>query len=831
MKAKLPIVYTLQIGLASVIGLLLLVGAVAYRSVSAATASAVWVQHTSEVLEQLSMLRATMENIESGYQDFALSGDDDYLQSSHPSLALLASQQAALRALTADNASQQQRLADLSDLSQRMILRGNGLVQVRRSQGAAPALDIMRQGQNDPALEQFRTIADAMQLEEHWLLLDRNASEQQRYFQSRLALILGSVLAILIAGLSGWMVLRYQAARARVEAELRRLNRLYAMFSAINALGLKVHDRDSLFTSSCRIAVEQGEFLMAWIGMVEGGGRNILPVAWAGTDDEALAKIKSHFSNSAGAVQGKTLAARVIQEHAPVVTNDVLKDVAPVFGALHARAGIRSIAGLPLLVSDKAIGVFMLYTSQPHFFDAAGIQLLTELAANVVFAIGYIEKQERLDRFAYYDALTGLANRSLFIDRLTQHVISAAAGGHKLAVFLIDLERFSKFNDSLGRPAGDVLLKQVAEWLAQTSGNVNLLSRVGADQFALVMPELTYEADVLSFLETKTATFLNHPFRVNNVVYRIAAKVGVVLFPDDGADADTLFKNAEAAVKKAKVSGDRFLFYAQKMNDTVPGSLGIENRLRQALDKEQFVLHYQPKLNLESGKLTGAEALIRWNDPQTGLMAPANFISILESTGLIHEVGRWALHKAISDYQRWRRAGLPAVRIAVNVSPLQLRNRRFVAQVEEAVGITEDAAAGLELEITESLIMEDVNRSIVSLLAIRALGVTIAIDDFGTGFSSLSYLAKLPIDTLKIDRSFIVDMVSDTGNVTLVSVIINLAHALRLNVVAEGVATEEQLRQLRLLHCDEVQGFLYGKPVPVEVFEKKYLVGAAAALV
>jgi len=242
------------------------------------------------------------------------------------------------------------------------------------------------------------------------------------------------------------------------------------------------------------------------------------------------------------------------------------------------------------------------------------------------------------------------------------------------------------------------------------------------------------------------------------------------------------------------------------------------------------VLHYQPKFNLASGKLTGAEALIRWNDPLTGLVAPGHFIPILEATGLIHEVGRWALHQAIADYQRWRRAGLPAVRIAVNVSPLQLRNRRFVAQIEQAVRVTEDSASGLELELTESLVMEDVNRSIVSLLAIRALGVTIAIDDFGTGFSSLSYLAKLPVDILKIDRSFIVDMVSDTGNVTLVSVIINMAHALRLDVVAEGVETEEQLHQLRLLRCDEVQGFLYGRPVPGEVFAQKYLAGAAAAL-
>jgi diguanylate cyclase (GGDEF)-like protein len=398
-------------------------------------------------------------------------------------------------------------------------------------------------------------------------------------------------------------------------------------------------------------------------------------------------------------------------------------------------------------------------------------------------------------------------------------------------MFVFDLERFKNFNDSLGRPAGDALLVQVAEWLTQKSGNVSLLARVGPDQFAVVMPVVTYEGDVLQVLERRLAAFLSHPFRVNDVVYRIAAKVGVVMFPDDGADADTLFKNAEAAVKKAKVSGDRYLFYAQKMNETTPGTLGIENRLRQALDRDEFVLHYQPKVNLATGKLTGAEALIRWNDPKRGLVLPGRFIPILEDTGLIHAVGRWALHRAMHDFQHWRSSGLPAVRISVNVSALQLRNPNFVSDIEEAISITAGAAAGLELEITESLIMEDVNHSIVSLLAIRALGVTIAIDDFGTGFSSLSYLSKLPVDTLKIDRSFVADMVSGAGGMTLVSVIINMAHALKLNVVAEGVETEEQQRQLRLMHCDEMQGYLFGKPVPVDVFEKKYLMGRETRLV
>jgi diguanylate cyclase (GGDEF)-like protein len=831
MKAKALVVRTLQIGFIAVVAFLLIVGVVAYRSIIASTDSARWVQHSGEVLEHLANLRSAMENVEGGYLDFALTGDDAFMQLSRARISLIDKEQSALRLLTADNAQQQRRLDIITDLEQRIVQLGDTIVRLRQAEGVASAVDVIRKGQGDPVLDDFRTIAGDMQAEERRLQHERNASEEHRYRRSTIALTLGSALAILIAGLSGWIVLRDQAQRREAEDELRRLNRLYAMLSGINALGTQVRGRDDLFRKSCRIAVDQGEFVMAWIGVVDRAELEIVPIAWAGVDERSISAIREHFSTSTGTLQGATLAARAIREKAALVVNDVQNDSAVVFGRMHAEAGIRSIAALPLIVSNKASGVFVLYTSKPEFFDTAGLLLLTELSSNVAMAIEHIQKQERLDRFAYYDELTGLANRSLFIDRITQHMLGAANGGHKLAVFLIDLERFKKFNDSLGRAAGDELLKQVADWLAQNSGNVNLLARVGADQFAMVLPEVTYEADVLRLLDKKIAAFMNHPFRVNDAVYRIAAKVGVVLFPDDGADADTLFKNAEAAVKKAKVSGDRFLFYAQKMNETIPGSLGIENRLRQALEKEQFVLHYQPKVNLTTGKLTGAEALIRWNDPQSGLVPPASFISILEETGLIHEVGRWALHKAIADYQRWRKAGLPAVRIAVNVSPLQLRHRNFVAQIEDAVSAAADAAAGLELEITESLIMEDVNLSIVSLLAIRALGVTIAIDDFGTGFSSLSYLSKLPVDTLKIDRSFVVDMVADTGGLTLVSVIINLAHALKLKVVAEGVSTEDQLRQLRMLHCDEMQGFLYGKPVPVDIFEKKYLVSFADVLV
>jgi diguanylate cyclase (GGDEF)-like protein len=822
MNAKWPRIRTIPWGIGALLAVLIVVGIVPYRSITALAVSARWAQHTNEVLEHLANQRLSMASLESGYRDFALTGEDAFLQVFRDGVSAIDREDAILRTLTADNSTQLRHLDRVIELVRRMVQRGDALVQRRRAGRPEAAVEDAQLGSNDALLEEFRHIAREMQDEEHRLLDGRHVEANELYREAKVALILGSTLALLIAGVSSLRSRRDRIQRQGAEDNLRRLDRLHAMISGITALGVRARDREDLFANSCRIAVEHGEFEMAWIALVNCNEGRIVPMAWAGVDEQAMAAIKDLFSTSEGTLEGRTLAAQAIKEKAAVISNDVGNDESLIFGKMHAASGVRSIAVLPLIVSDKAIGVFALYTKKIEYFDAAGIALLAELAGNVAFATDHIEKQERLDHFAYYDALTGLPNRRLFLDRVTQHMLQAASSGGKLAMFLMDLERFKKLNDSLGRPAGDALLKQVAEWLALNAGNASVLARVDADHFAIALPDVTNEADVIRLLDSTIAAFLAHPFNLSDAEYRMAVKVGVALYPDDGTDADTVFKNAEAALKKAKVSGDRYLFYAQKMTDTVVGSFGIENRLRQALENGEFVLHYQPKIHLASGNLTGAEALIRWNDPKAGLVPPARFIPILEETRLIHEVGRWALRKAIEDYRRWIGAGLPAVRIAVNVSPLQLRSRSFVAEIEEAIG---DSAAGegLELEITESLIMENVEHSVASLLAIRALGVTIAIDDFGTGFSSLNYLSKLPVHTLKIDRSFIVDMTSGADGLTLVSVIINLAHALKLNVVAEGVETEDQLSQLRRLRCDEIQGYLLGKPVPGDVFEKRYL--------
>lgn len=605
------------------------------------------------------------------------------------------------------------------------------------------------------------------------------------------------------------------------EARIIYLNHVYAVLSGINAVIVRANDRNQLFTEACQIAVNVGGFRMAMLGTMDEATGKFVTTASAGFDQELLLAINAVLSSKDTAAL--TIASRAIAEKRTIVSRDLQADPHVLFREKFAACGVHSVAILPLIVSGKAVGALTLYATETDVFHEEEIVLLTDLANDISFAIDHLDKQAQLNYLAYYDVLTGLANRSLFLERIAQYTITAGSRSHKLTLFLVDIERFKNINDSLGRVAGDSLLRQVAEWLIANAGDAYLMARVGGDQFALVLPEIRHDSGVIHLHKKKMDAFLKHPFQLNGTVFRVAFRVGVAVFPDDGVDADTLLKNAEAALKEAKARGERYLYYTSTMTEKVAIRLTLENQLRSALENGEFVLHYQPKLNLSTGKICGAEALIRWNDPRTGLVPPGLFIPVLEQTGLIHDVGRWAIRQAIEDYLRWRDLGTIALRITVNVSPLQLRDGDFVEEIRQAISVDLRARDGLELEITENVIMQDVTQSIKKLGTLRAMGVRVAIDDFGTGFSSLSYLSRLPADILKIDRSFVVDMTTGAQGLALVATIINLAHALNLNVVAEGVETEEQRRLLRLLNCDEMQGFLFSAAVPVENFEAQFL--------
>jgi diguanylate cyclase (GGDEF)-like protein len=456
-----------------------------------------------------------------------------------------------------------------------------------------------------------------------------------------------------------------------------------------------------------------------------------------------------------------------------------------------------------------------LHTAEVGFFDDAEMKLLLDLSGDIAFALEHIRKSQQVDYLAYFDVLTGLANRMLFGERLEQKLIATEQVQGKVAVFILDLERFKSINDALGRQAGDELLKQVAQRLVSIGGDATRFARIGADHFAIFSADVENEQQVARYTEQRLRSVFDSPFRVDVHNLRVGTKCGIAMFPADGADADTLLRNAEAALERAKSLGERYVFFAEEMTERVAEKLLLENRLRQALEKEEFVLHYQPKVDLENRSIVGVEALIRWQSPELGLVPPLEFIALLEETGLILEVGTWVLKQAARDHRGWVEQNLKAPRIAVNLSQIQLRQRDFVQIVERAI-IDDVAPTGIDLEITESLIMEDIERNIEKLKAVRRLGVKIAIDDFGTGYSSLAYLAKLPLETLKIDRVFISAMLDDPNSSMLVQTMISLAHSLRLKVVAEGVETEEQAKMLQLLRCDEMQGYLFSRPVPYD---------------
>jgi diguanylate cyclase (GGDEF)-like protein/PAS domain S-box-containing protein len=604
------------------------------------------------------------------------------------------------------------------------------------------------------------------------------------------------------------MISRDVTERREHERKLTQLTRVHAVLSGINSTIVRVRSRDELFRDACLIAVGAGQFRMAWVGIVDYGTMRVNPVAWDG-------EVRGLLENAPLAVMetaGPSLVGQAVREQKPVFSNDVQNDPQRLMKRECAERGINSVAVLPLIVGDKAVGVLALYAGELGFFDSEEMKLLIGLAGNISFTLEHIENEEKVRFLAYYDSLTGLANRTLFLERLAQYVNTASREQQQLALIIVNIDRFKTINDTFGRQVGDALLKQVAGRWLKVAGDANHVARVGADHFAVLVPDVRVEENLIQRLERGRRRVNGDPYRIDGSELRISTRAGVALFPNDGGDAETLFRNAEAALKKSS-PGDRYLFYTKQMTERIAEKLSLENKLRQALEKDEFVLYYQPKVDVDTRRMVSAEALIRWRSPELGLVPPMQFIPLLEETGLILQVGAWALKRASLDHRDWVEQALKAPRIAVNVSPIQLRQRDFVDVLKRAIsdGV---APPGIDLEITESLVMEDIQANIGKLTSVRALGVNIAIDDFGTGYSSLGYLAKLPVQSLKIDRSFIVAMVDDPDKMTLVSTIVSLAHSLRLKVVAEGVESEDQAKQLRVLRCDEMQGYLFSRPLP-----------------
>jgi diguanylate cyclase (GGDEF)-like protein/PAS domain S-box-containing protein len=583
-------------------------------------------------------------------------------------------------------------------------------------------------------------------------------------------------------------------------SRIARLSRIRDFTSSINSTLVRVRERQALFEEICRIAVDVGGFAGAHIGLLRADGM----VQWV-----------ARRGTSATPLDG----ARALRSVRPALWNEVAHDAeVPDRDRLRFReSGIGAAASFPLVVDAKPIGLLALHAREAGFFDQDEVRMLEEVTANIAFGLELIDKQDQVTYLALYDALTGLPNRKLFDEQLAAEIETVRREKAQLALTVTDLERFKAINDTLGKQVGDALLKAVAQRLRQSAGERARVARLGSNVFALMFPRIGSAESVARGLEA--ADVFGAPFEIDGHEIRMTAKAGIAVFPDDGGDADALLRNAEAALKRAKETGERYLFYAPSINARVSEQVELEHRLRKAVETGELFLHFQPKLDLASGEMVGVEALMRWHGADGKLVSPAKFVPVLEQTGLIFEAGQQVLTAARRQYAAWRSKGLAAPRIAVNVSQLQLRRRSFVQDVQQALdGIGADGG-GVDLEVTESLLMSEVDESIRKLRELREMGLRMALDDFGTGYSSLSYLSRLPLDTLKIDRSFVHGMTENADHTSIISAIISLAQALRLKVVAEGVETEQQAQLLRLLRCEQAQGFLFSPPLPAERLE------------
>lgn len=475
------------------------------------------------------------------------------------------------------------------------------------------------------------------------------------------------------------------------------------------------------------------------------------------------------------------------------------------------------------------------------FHDVAASIGYVEFLIEAVLAVGMIAcllEDEReaaalasieIEHLAYHDALTGLPNRPLFIDRLIVAIAQAHRSNQKIAVFFLDLDRFKEINDSLGHSTGDQLLRSVAERIRRCIREGDTVARFGGDEFTLLIPNVEKIEDAAKIAQ-KIIDTLKIPFMIHERELFATTSIGISLYPSDGADAETLVRNADAAMYRAKESGrDRYQIYAPAMNARALERLALENMLRRALSNRELLLHYQPLIDMRTERVVGFEALARWRHPELGLLLPAHFISTAETSGLIVPIGQWVLQEACRQVKSWQRKLGKNLIVAVNLSARQFSQPDLIDQIRAVLHETNFDPTCLELEITESSAMHNAENTIHMLRELKRLGVRIAMDDFGTGYSSLNYLKRFPIDTLKLDQSFVKDVMDDPVAAAIVSSVIALSHDLELAVVAEGVETAEQLAFLRNHGCDRIQGFFYSKPLAEDEVERFFAARAEGA--
>jgi PAS domain S-box-containing protein len=607
------------------------------------------------------------------------------------------------------------------------------------------------------------------------------------------------------------------------QQHIRHLARLHAVLGALGNTVLRASDRDRLLDEVCSVAVEHGGFDAAIIALA----RDADATDDAGTDAPPLRiacragdpRILDCLDELADTDDFRR-ESRALREGARMIVPDVAADTGGRGPTADARAkleaaGVGALAILPL--GEPAWGVIGLYSRTPQAFDADEVALLERLVADIDYAVDFIAKGERLEFLAYHNPVSHLPNRPAL--HLQAEGLMAKGA---VAMAMVDIERFSAINESRGRAFGDALLRAAGERLRALAGAAGQVSHPESDTFAIAYRANGTVEDEMARLEGVLDAFERDPFEIEDESLLVDVRAGLALYPDHAVDAEALERNAMAALAEGSRRGGRIHAFNDELRGRAAWRLQMEQDLRRAIEADEFELHYQPKFEARQHRLVGAEALIRWRHPDRGLVSPAEFIPILENTGLIVPVGRWVMVEALRTVAEWRAAGHDRLRVAINLSARELRHPRFPEQCRELLA-PHAADQLIDIEVTESLLMDDIEHSLHLLDGLRDLGCKVSIDDFGTGYSSLNYLARLPVDEIKVDQSFTSVLTQSPETLALVTNIIGLAHSLSLRVVAEGVEDEEQAKLLRLLRCDHLQGYWLGRPVPAAEFRARLL--------
>lgn len=555
-----------------------------------------------------------------------------------------------------------------------------------------------------------------------------------------------------------------------------------------------------------------------------------LPVVLVVDDDSAMRLVMRHAMEHCGylvveAANGLEAIRACVRQNPDLVLMDAIMPDMDGFRATAELKSMRDFADTPILM----VTALEDEESVEQAFAAGACDYINKpinwavLKQRVKLLITASQADKKIRHLAYHDTLTGLPNRLLFIDRMDQAISRAIREKNRFALLFIDIDHFKMINDSMGHDAGDALLTTVTERLTRSLRRTDTISRLGGDEFTVIVENITEPEDAAIVARNLLET-LTWPILIGDREVRISGSIGIALYPDDGSNFGHLLKNADAAMYRAKDLGrNMFQFYAREMSETVMQRLDMESELRNAIEREEFVLHYQPKYDLHSGRCIGMEALVRWEHPQRGMIAPDKFIPLAEETGLIVKLGAWVIDVACSQLGKWQRAGHAIYNVSINVSARQIREQNLPELLHKAILENDINPANVELELTESALVENHDKARDLLDRLHALGVRIALDDFGTGYASMAYLKEFPIDTVKIDRSFVRGIPQDREDMAIVRAIASLTTALELSLVAEGVETEQQLATLKDLHCHQAQGYLWSKPLPVLHFEQLIL--------